>query len=291
LSTPPNPKTNDPSIKPPVKPPIAPATPVEFSPTPPPLLRVLFQCVVWWVLLVGHFLLCGRLAYSIGHPDLIPGWLEWLDELLQHGLSAAVDLLLLLLWWCLVIVLYFPVWFLADLVNRFTAPASAFERPHGSKAPTPTEEAPVQAMLALTPMIAMSLLSLLILPAEAPNHYEFESGMEMANQLTYAGFVEHQYLSIVAMIVIFALAAGFCLGVWLVMTFYPEGGIPTFLMVILFAIAVSMAVGLGLGPILGALPERFGAYQATAMLLGGVTLALSPPTLLILRQIDKKKPV
>jgi hypothetical protein len=270
---------------------IVPARPLETPAPPPPLLRVLFLCVVWWALLVGHFLLCGMLAYWIGHPELIPGWLEGVDELFQHGISAAVDLVLLLVWWGVVAALFFPVWFVADWVNRLTAPRSALERPAGSRQPTPTEAALSEALFALAPMIAMMVLSLLILPINAPNHYEFDSGLEMANRLTFAGFVEYQYLSIVAMIVIFALAAAFCLGVWLVMTFYPEGGIPTFFGVIFFAIGVSMAVGLGLGPVLGSLPERCGAFQATAMLLGGVALALSPPTLLILRQIDKKKPV
>jgi hypothetical protein len=271
------------------KPPLAPATPVEAPTTPPPLLRVLFLCVVWWALLVGHFLVCGRLAYAIGHPDLIPGRLEGIDEFFQHGISAVVDIFLLILWWVVVVGLLFPVWYVADLVNCFTAPHSALDRPPGSKQPTPTEAALLEALFALLPMIVMSILSLLILPATSPNHYEFDSGMEMAEELSYAGFVEYQYLSIVAMIVLFALAAGFCLGVWLVMTFYPEGGIPTFFGVILFAIAVAMGAGLGLGPILGALPERYGAYGATAILFGGITLALSPPTLLILRQIDKKK--
>jgi hypothetical protein len=47
--------------------------PVETPTTPPPLLRVLFLIAVWWTLLVGHFLVCGLLAYAIGHPDLMLG--------------------------------------------------------------------------------------------------------------------------------------------------------------------------------------------------------------------------
>jgi hypothetical protein len=270
--------------------PLAQASPPGHAPSPP-LGRVLFLCVVWWGVIVAHFLACSRAAYAIGHPDLIPSWLVGVDELFQHGISTAVDLILLLLWWVIVFLLFIPGWFVADFVNRRTMFGPPDEKPANPKHSTPREAALVEGLFALAPVLAMTILSLLILPAQAPNHYEFDSGAEMAEQLGPVAFVEYQYLSIVGMLVIFALAAGFCVGVGLVMKFHPNGGIPTFLLVILFAIGVAMATGLGLGPVLGALPERIGAYRATILLLGGIGLALSPPTLLILRQIDKKKSV
>lgn len=249
---------------------------------PPTLMHVLLIGALWWCAIVLHFLVCGMLAYSIGNPVHLSGWLKTLDEILQSGLSAFLSLLLLVVWWAVVGLLFAVVAFIVFVVD---SPLQRwFPRGEGVEA----SAAYWQALAALGPVLGIALLSLMILPADAPNHYDSEPGLETAESLTYAGFVEFQFLSLFALLVIFVLLGSVFGGAAVIAEYLPNSGIPTLLGLILLSITIAITLGMTLGPVYAELPKQYGLYQATALVFAGMTVVLSLPTLILLRASKKK---
>lgn len=256
------------------------------SPAPPPaLFAVLLMAGVWWAAIVGHFLLCGLCAYMLGDPVAMPSWLQPWDELFTYGISSFLSLVLLLLWWLIVAFVFAPFAFAALYIGR-----GLFAVAGSSNAAADRDGAFWQGLGIMTPLLIMALLSLLILPVQAPHHIDSESGLEVAEQVSYAAFAEYQFLSLFAMLVILALFGTLFGGAAIVATYRPNAGMFVFFLLIFLSIAVAIALGMGLGPIFSELPHRFGVYQATAIAFAVLALITAPPMLFSLRS-SKKGPI
>ena len=259
------------------------------SPAPPPgLFSVLVMAGVWWCAIVGHFLLCGICAYMLGDPVAMPSWLKPWDELFTYGISGFLALVLMIVWWLIVALVFAPFAFVALYIGRgLFAIAGPVDRDAHSAADR--DGAYWHGLGVMTPLLIMALLSLLILPVQAPHHIESESGLEVAEQVSYAAFAEYQFLSMFAMFVILALFGTLFGGAAVVATYMPNAGMFVFFMLIFLSIAVAIGLGLGLGPLVGELPHRFGVYQATGIAFAFLALLTGPPILLSLRG-GKKRP-
>lgn len=265
----------------------APATPPS-SPAPPPgLFAVLFMSGLWWAAIVGHFLLCGLCAYLLGDPVAMPSWLRPWDELFTYGISGFLALVLLIVWWVIVAIVFAPFAFLVLSIGRVLFAVVGSSGSDTNRA-ADRDGAFWQGLGVMTPVLILALLSLLILPVQAPHHIESESGLEVAEQVSYAAFAEYQFLSIFAMFVILALFGTLFGGAAVVATYRPDAGMFVFLMLIFLSIAVAIGLGLGLGPVVGELPHRFGVYQATAIAFALLALVTGTPMLLALRSSEKK---
>lgn len=265
--------------------PIKPAVPPKDPAPPPGIIAVLLMCAVWYVAIVGHFLLCGVCGYMLGDPTELPSWLKPWDQLFTYGLSGILSLILLLVWWLIVGIVFIPFWFAAYYAGLAV---------HWCTTPRETEVEPDaafwQGLGVLAPVFVMSILSLLILPTQAPHHIESESGLELANQVSYAAFAEYQFLSMFAMFVILVLFGTLFGGAGVVATYMPDSGMLVFFGLIFLSIIASICTGLFLGPLVLELPHRFGVYQATALIFAGLGLITGLPMLAMLRS-GKKGPV
>ncbi|MCE9608017.1 MAG: hypothetical protein K8U03_24290 [Planctomycetia bacterium] len=249
------------------------------SPAPPPsLAAVLVMVGVWWGAIVAHFLLCGVCGYLLGNPVELPFWLRPWDELFTYGISGFLAVVLIAVWWLVVAAAFVPfcfvAWYVSRGLHRLLAERESKVEP---------DSAFWLALGVLGPMLGMSLLSLLILPMQAPHHTDSESGLELAEQVSYAAFAEYQFLSLFAMFVILVLFGVLFGGAGVVATYAPESGMFVFFSLILMSIAASMGAGLLLGPIVLQLPHRYGVYQATAIAFAGLGLLTGTPMLLMLR--------
>lgn len=264
--------------------PIKPAVPPSDPPPPPGLASVLAMTVVWYVAIVGHFLLCGLCGYMLGDPTELPSWLEPWDELFTHGISGFLALVLILVWWLVVFVAMVPLGFAAYYIGLAVHWATTTRE-------TKVESDPAfrQALGVLAPLLVMEIMSLLILPMQAPHHIDSESGLEIANQVSYAAFAEYQFLSIFAMFMILVLFGTLFGGAGVVATYMPDAGMVVFFMLILLSITACMVTGFVVGPIALALPERVGVYRATAVAFAGLALITGLPMLAMLRG-EKKGP-
>lgn len=259
--------------------PIKPATPPKDPAPPPGLIAVLLMTGVWYVAIVGHFLLCGVCGYMLGDPTELPAWLKPWDQLFTYGISGFLSLVLLLVWWAIVAIVFIPFGFAAYYAGLAV---------HWCTTPRETQiepDAPFwQAIGVVSPVFIMSILSLLILPTQAPHHIDSESGLELANQVSYAAFAEYQFLSMFAMFVILVLFGTLFGGAGIVATYIPESGMLVFFGLIFLSIIASICTGLFLGPLVLDLPHRFGVYQATALIFAGLGLITGLPMLAMLRR-------
>ncbi|MBA4015982.1 MAG: hypothetical protein C0483_02215 [Pirellula sp.] len=246
------------------------------------MFSVLIMAGVWWCAVVAHFLVCGICAYMVGNPAEVPFWLRPWDELFQYGISGFLSLLLMLVWWVIVAIVFMPFAFVALYIGRgLFAVAGSADRSADKAAER--DDAYWHGLGVMTPVLIMALLSLLILPVQAPHHIDSESGLETAEQVSYAAFAEYQFLSMFAMFVILALFGTLFGGAAVVATYMPDAGMVVFFLLIFFSIAVAIGLGLGIGPIVGELPHRYGVYQATAIAFAFLALLTGPPILLSLR--------
>ena len=233
---------------------------------------------VWWTAIAGHFLLCGICAYMLGDPVAMPSWLKPWDELFTYGISGFLALVLLIVWWLIVALVFAPFALAALYIGRGLFAIAGSSDPAAER-----DGAYWHGLGVMTPLLIMALLSLLILPVQAPHHIESESGLEVAEQVSYAAFAEYQFLSMFAMFVILALFGTLFGGAAVVATYIPESGMFVFFMLIFLSIAVAIGLGLGLGPLVGELPHQFGVYQATAIAFAFLALLTGTPVLLSLR--------
>ena len=259
--------------------PIQPATPPKDPAPPPSVASVVVMVGVWWVAIVLHFLACGLCAYWLGDPTALPLWLKPWDELFTYGISGFLALVLIAVWWLVVAITFVPLafgaWYAGLGVSRML---------HGHETRIEPDAACWQALAVLGPLVAMELLSLLILPMQAPHHIDSESGLELANQVSYAAFAEYQFLSMFAMFIILVLFGVLFGGAGVVATYIPESGMLVFFGLIFLSIIASMATGFLLGPIALELPHRYGVYQATAIAFAGIAVITGAPMLALLRK-------
>lgn len=237
---------------------------------------------VWWTAIVGHFLLCGICAYMLGDPVAMPSWLKPWDELFTYGISGFLALVLMIVWWLIVALVFAPFAFVVLYVGRGLFAIAGSADPAADR-----DGAYWHGLGVMAPVLIMALLSLLILPMQAPHHIESESGLEVAEQVSYAAFAEYQFLSMFAMFVILALFGTLFGGAAVVATYMPDAGMVVFFLLIFLSIAVAIGLGLGLGPLVGELPNRYGGYQATAIAFAFLALLTGPPMLLSLRSSKK----
>ncbi|MGC3972112.1 MAG: hypothetical protein QM775_33670 [Pirellulales bacterium] len=264
---------------------IKPATPPRDPQPPPAIGWVLVMAAVWLAAGVGHFLLCGICAYMLGDPVDIPFWLKPWDELFQYGISGFLSLLLLLFWWTVVAVVAIPFGIAAYYVSQ------ALFFVVGRHADNDARDAAfTQGLAVMAPVLILGLLSLLILPVQAPHHIDSESGLEVADQISYAAFAEYQFLSMFAMFVILMIFITLFGGAAILEEFMPGSGVGMFLFLIFLSIVVAIGLGLFLGPYVNQLPHQFGVYQATAMIFAGLAVFTGLPMLVMLRN-EKKGPV
>ena len=241
---------------------------------------------VWWTAIVGHFLLCGICAYMLGDPVAMPSWLKPWDELFTYGISGFLALVLMIVWWLIVALVFVPFAFVALYVGRgLFAVVGSFDR--GADSSADPDGGYWHGLGVMAPVLIMALLSLFILPMQAPHHIESESGLEVAEQVSYAAFAEYQFLSMFAMFVILALFGTLFGGAAVVATYMPDAGMVVFFLLIFLSIAVAIGLGLGFGPFVGELPNRYGVYQATAIAFALLALLTGPPMLLSLRSSKK----
>lgn len=264
---------------------IKPATPPRDPQPPPAIGWVLVMAAVWLAAGVGHFLLCGICAYMLGDPADIPFWLKPWDELFQYGISGILSLILLLFWWAVVALVAIPFGIAAYYISKLLCLLVGRHADNDAR-----DAAFTQGLAIMAPVLILGLLSLLILPVQAPHHIDSESGLEVAEQISYAAFAEYQFLSMFAMFVILMIFVTLFGGAAILETYLPGSGMGMFFFLIFLSITVAICLGLFLGPYIGELPHRFGAYQATAMIFAGLAVFTGLPMLLVLRN-EKKGPI
>jgi hypothetical protein len=264
---------------------IKPATPPRDPQPPPAIGWVLIMAVVWLAAGVGHFLLCGVCAYMLGDRSEIPFGLRLWDQLFQYGISSILSLFFLLLWWAVVALVAVPFGVAAYYVSKLLFFLVGRRTDNDVR-----DAAFTQGLAIMAPVLILGLLSLLILPVQAPHQIDSESGLEVAEQVSYAAFAEYQFLSMFAMFVILMIFVTLFGGAAVVETYLPGSGMGMFFFLIFLSIAVAIGLGLFLGPYVGEMPHRFGAYQATAMIFAGLAVFTGLPMLLVLRN-EKKGPV
>lgn len=251
--------------------------PAGMPPTPPDLLRVATLCVAWAGVVTLHYWLCGWCAWRLGDPTELPFWLKPWNQLMRYGISGFLTLLLAGVWWMAAIGLFVPCVYavigLDKLLGAFAdrdrfgrEPASAFWQSTG----------------AMAPVFGLTWLSLLILPFDAPYKPD-DSGLELANTLSYPAFAEYLFLSLFAMLVIYVLLAGFAVGVGLMMKFAGDGGAWQIFPPIFLGIIASMIFSFVVGPWAVQLPHSLGVLPATACFIAGMTVLSAPPMLLMIR--------
>lgn len=253
----------------------SPAPAAVVSEPPPSLLRVSALCVAWTALTTLHYWLCGLCAYWLGDPTDLPFWLKPWNELMQYGISSFLSLLLAAVWWFVAALLFLPVIGLVFALDTLFDYIASTERPGGA--------ALGESFLASLPLLGITWLSLLILPFDAPYKLDSEAGLEVAERLTYPEFAEYLFLSLFAMLTIYVLALGFCIGVALMMKFSPFDGAWEILPPVFLGITLALVFAFVVGPIVAELPHQLGVLPATACFLGGFSLISTPPLLLVMR--------
>lgn len=155
-----------------------------MPPHPVSFARLLTLCGCWWAVVTGHFMLCGWLAWKmIARPNL-PPFLKSVDPLLGsfgYGIATGLEFAWMLLWWCLVGLTF---WGSVKLVrwadqswlwwHRIDPVAAGQER-----------SAVGSSAVAMWPVLTLSLLNLLILPAGAANQPSSPTGLETAAALNW----------------------------------------------------------------------------------------------------------
>jgi hypothetical protein len=264
--------------------PIKPAVPPKDPAPPPGLVAVLVTTAVWYVAIVGHFLLCGVCGYMLGDPTELPSWLQGWNELFNFGISGFLGLVLLLVWWLIVGIAFIPFGFAAYYAGLAVHWCTLRFQSGARETRVESDAAFWQALGVLAPVLSMSILSLLILPTQAPHHIDSVSGLELANKVSYAAFAEYQFLSMFAMFVILVLFGTLFGGAGVVATYIPDSGMLVFFGLIFLSITASICTGLFLGPYVLELPHNFGVYQSTAIIFAGLGLITGLPMLALLRK-------
>lgn len=148
----------------------------------PSVWRMLVLCGCWLLVVTGHFLLCGWLAWKFSAPPDLPPFLKSLDPLIGrfgYGLSTGLELGWMLLWWVIVgLTFWGAVWMVrgADLAWIWWCRRLAPET-HSVKSAVGSSAA------IMWPVLTLSLLNLLMLPVGAANQPDSPTGLETAAAL------------------------------------------------------------------------------------------------------------
>lgn len=251
----------------------APTAPEEPPAPPrpvPPLPAVLVSAGAWFAGALAHFLGCAKLAHTLGNPKLMPAFLKGLDEVFQNGISTAFDLAVGVAWMIGVVVALAPLaiaWFTAESRLAGTRYAAA----------------PDAGIAVTWPVLAVTLLALLILPLQSHTLPASPTGLELAEARSFDAFLNTMAAGCFAMIAIQVLFSSLFAAAALFAEYAPDGRWQL-LVAILFGIACSVAFALVVGPFALELNAAFGAVRGMTVLLAGWAVASGLPLLVLNRR-------
>lgn len=161
------------------------------------LPRMLYLGACWLVVVTVHFVLCGWLAWMMSAPPQLPEFLRALDPLMGrygYGITTFVDFVWMLLWWGIVGVTFWGAVLIVQWADRMwlwmagTPPGTLIARNMVEK-----------SAAAMWPVLTLSLLNLLMLPAGAVNQPQSPTGLETAAALSWGAWSEYLFRSLPVM--------------------------------------------------------------------------------------------
>lgn len=241
-----------------------------IPPQPPaPLVALVPSVIVWFAVVVGHFLLCAKLAHWLGNPASLPPSLAGVDRLFSYGISGFLHVLLILVWMAIVggtlVAMGLAVFVVAALL------------------PAKILSAVSDGMLCLIPVAGLTLLTLLILPMYSHNQPADPSGLDLAEVMPFDAYLETLYTGLIAIVTIVLLFAGLFLTVMLMNAVLPDGGVWQLFVAIFVGIAVAITFGMLAGPFVLKISQRYGAVRAIVGFLATWALLTSGPVLIVTR--------
>lgn len=154
-----------------------------MSPAHPlPLPRLLTLVALWVLLVSGHFVFCGWLAWQLPGPPELPDWLQEWEALIGDfgfGISTALEFLWLLGWWAIVGISFWGVVEVIRFCDRLWLQMA------GGSPPTKSARGMQQTAAIMWPVLTISLLNLILLPVGAVRQPHSPTGMETAAQLSW----------------------------------------------------------------------------------------------------------
>ncbi|MFT3784550.1 MAG: hypothetical protein QM770_00100 [Tepidisphaeraceae bacterium] len=241
---------------------------------PAPIPAVLVSMVVWFIVVVAHFLVCAKLAHWLGSPNQLPPSLRSVDQVFSYGLSGALDLLVIVVWMAIV---------LGTLVGPCVVLSAL-----ASLLPDRLMSAVAEGMISLLPVAGLTVTVLLILPCYSHNAPLEPSGLELAESMSFGAYLETLYTGLFAIVDIVVLFGGLLVAATLFDKYMPNGGVWQLIVAILFGIVLAMVFAFLVGPLVLRLSERFGAVRAIVGFLGAWALLTSMPALLATRSSSSK---
>ncbi len=159
-----------------------------------PLPRMLYLGACWLVVVTAHFVLCGWLAWLMSAPPQLPAFLQVLDPLMGrygYGITTFVDFVWMLLWWAIVGGTFWGAALIVQWADRMWLRMARV--PDGTLIARNMVE---KSAAAMWPVLTLSLLNLLVLPAGAVNQPQSPTGLETAAALKWGDWSEYLFRSL-----------------------------------------------------------------------------------------------
>lgn len=254
-----------------------------------PHAGLLIISLLAWFLLGGLlFLGFGWVCHQVGDPVQVPGWVADIARLggTGHGPAVFLSFLFLAVW---ILVVGGVSWAAGTGLHRLLLKL-------GAGLGLPKERAEHNARAAfysLLPVLCICLLTLLVLPAEAPRAPQpGPTEAQLAQYMSFPGFLRLIITGTVAMLalasIFITIGAVYTVAGWLQRGREPGGGV--LFGGIFLGILVAMTVGLGGGSVLRALEKHTSAFAELWIVLGAYSVFSALLTLPARLKAPKKLP-